>query len=316
MVLYVPVNFEEFCRPPPYDMFQPFGGWRRRSIPCRPRLAFGRPAGCYWMVPKEQNEVDKKENFDAKIALEGFKPEEVKVQLKPESRTLLVTAKQEKSEEGFKMSRNVQRSVFIPEEFDLEKVQSKMGEDGVLKIRAERIQKEIEKKTEAQEEQMQVENEKPEAEQQAEVVNVEMNVAEQEKNEEQAKDDDAASFELVNDVVQGMQDVMGEDEDKPKEQQPEPFKCAVNVSNFAPEEISVEVTDSGRLRVSAAHEEVDVEDGSSSVSRMSKEFKVDGEKFDLDQLKSTLSKEGILTVEAPAKAPTKQGVVNIPVNIL
>jgi hypothetical protein len=349
MVLYVPVNFEDLEQSRCHPLFggNMFAPWR---APCKPRLSFRRPAEYYWVVGQPQEEEQKTpvpaKDFEAELNLKEFKPEEIKVELRPQNRTLIVSAQQEHEEDGFQMFKNIQRSVYIPEGYNLDAVKAKVNDKGILVVRAEKLeqpkeQEKIENKElpnqtqlEDKQEEMEVEGHEKSTAATEEVVQVEVSSSNQEKEQTvaeavvegimQAQNDDKPASQ-VDQVVDAMgQEVtkMAAEQESTNttvaQEQPtaKPFTCSVDVSKFSPEEINVEVTDSGRLRISAKHEEVDVEDGSTSVAQMSKEFTVDAGRFDLNAMKSTLTKDGILTVEAPARVLARQQSLRIPVNVL
>jgi HSP20 family molecular chaperone IbpA len=374
MVLYVPVVMEQ----QPLLFHQPRGGLfgrhprqRLGGLGCHPNHPmFGGHfmPDCFMVRAPEQESKEKQrdqtavapaEDFQLKLDVEGFKPEEVQVKMIPSKRSLLVTATKEHEEDGFKFTQNIQRVVYIPKGFNLDKVDAKVNQEGVLVIRAERLDKNevAHDKKEAveqrQEDQMEVEK--------SEETNVDTSVAAPEQVEDEQRDEPAQAssspvqdedstekddFEVVNvQVVQSdeaaeqqqktkedeeatqltsqngqenMEEEVNKDE-KPKQEEapvseevektPENFKRSVDVNGFSPENISVEVTDDGRLRVSAQRVE---EDG--GVTQLSREFVVDAANFDLDAMTSTLTKQGLLEITAPAKKTKK--TVSIPVNII
>ena len=90
------------------------------------------------------------------------------------------------------------------------------------------------------------------------------------------------------------------DADAELEQGKNDFRIQLDVSNFSPDEISVEVTTNGHLKVRAEHVKNTGSDDRKK-SNITKEFFIDEAQYDLDSIRSSLSKTGVLTVEAKAK---------------
>lgn len=87
------------------------------------------------------------------------------------------------------------------------------------------------------------------------------------------------------------------------------FQVSLNVEHFAPNEINVKVVDNSIL-VEAKHEER-AENGQSYVSRHFTRRYVLPDEFNINDVVSTLSSDGILTVKAPPKEIDPQNVRNI-----
>ncbi|XP_059404859.1 heat shock protein beta-1-like [Carassius carassius] len=95
-------------------------------------------------------------------------------------------------------------------------------------------------------------------------------------------------------------------------QTPEAWKISLDVSHFAPEELTVKTKD-GVVEITGKHEERKDEHGFVSrcfTRKYTLPFGVDSEK-----ITSCLSPEGVLTIEAPLPKPATLGSeINIPVN--
>lgn len=87
------------------------------------------------------------------------------------------------------------------------------------------------------------------------------------------------------------------------------FVVSLNVEHFAPNEINVKVVDNCIL-VEAKHEER-AEDGESYVSRHFTRRYVLPDQFNVKNVISTLSSDGILTVKAPPKQIDQENTRNI-----
>ncbi len=91
------------------------------------------------------------------------------------------------------------------------------------------------------------------------------------------------------------------------------FRIQLDVSDFSPDEISVEVTTNGRLKVRAEHVENTGSNDRKKIS-MTKEFFIDEARYDLDSIRSSLNKKGVLTVEAKMKDTLNPGL-SVPVKV-
>lgn len=89
----------------------------------------------------------------------------------------------------------------------------------------------------------------------------------------------------------------------------EGFKVALNVENFKPEEVSVKVVDN-TIIVEAAHEERS-EDNESYVSRQFSRRYVLPDEYNIKDVVSTLSADGVLTVKVPPKHLDEQSARKI-----
>ena len=79
--------------------------------------------------------VDSKDNFQVNVDCGHYKPEEINVKLVDNS--LVVEAKhEERSDETGFISRQFKRRYVLPENIELEKLESKLSVDGVLSIKA------------------------------------------------------------------------------------------------------------------------------------------------------------------------------------
>lgn len=80
---------------------------------------------------------NKRSKFEANLDLKNFKPEEISVITS--DNVVIVEAKQEKEDLSGSLSRHVLRRYVLSEEFDIEKVESKLSYDGILTVTAPRI---------------------------------------------------------------------------------------------------------------------------------------------------------------------------------
>uniref|UniRef100_A0A8C1NTJ5 Heat shock protein beta-1 n=1 Tax=Cyprinus carpio TaxID=7962 RepID=A0A8C1NTJ5_CYPCA len=95
-------------------------------------------------------------------------------------------------------------------------------------------------------------------------------------------------------------------------QTPEAWKISLDVNHFAPEELTVKTKD-GVVEITGKHEERKDEHGFVSRCFTRKYTLPSG--VDSEKITSTLSPEGVLTIEAPLPKPAIQGSeINIPVN--
>ena len=74
--------------------------------------------------------------FLAKLDLRGFKPEDIKVQLR--GHELTVTGKHKSEDQGFYFSRDYSHRVLLPDDADLGSVTSRLSKEGLLIIEASR----------------------------------------------------------------------------------------------------------------------------------------------------------------------------------
>ena len=74
--------------------------------------------------------------FVVKLDLRGFKPEDIKVQLR--GHELSVTGKHESEDQGFCFSRDYSHCVLLPDDADLGSVTSRLSKEGLLIIEASR----------------------------------------------------------------------------------------------------------------------------------------------------------------------------------
>ena len=74
--------------------------------------------------------------FLVKLDLRGFKPEDVKVQLRGHG--LTVTGKHKSEDQGFYFSRDYSHRVLLPDDADLGSVTSRLSKEGLLIIEASR----------------------------------------------------------------------------------------------------------------------------------------------------------------------------------
>lgn len=74
--------------------------------------------------------------FQVKLDLRGFKPEDIKVQLR--GHELTVTGKYKSEDQGFYFSRDYSHRVLLPDDADLGSVTSRLSKEGLLIIEASR----------------------------------------------------------------------------------------------------------------------------------------------------------------------------------
>ena len=74
--------------------------------------------------------------FGVKLDLRGFKPEDIKVQLR--GHELTVTGKHKSDDQGFYFSRDYSHRVLLPDDADLGSVTSRLSKEGLLTIEASR----------------------------------------------------------------------------------------------------------------------------------------------------------------------------------
>ena len=84
----------------------------------------------------EENKKDEDKNFVVKLNLSGYKPNEIKVQLRGQE--LTVTGKQRSEENGLQWSRDYHRRILLPDDVDLSSVTSRLSKEGLLTIEAPR----------------------------------------------------------------------------------------------------------------------------------------------------------------------------------
>ena len=85
-------------------------------------------------LPKEEEANDGK--FRAKLDFSGFKPEEIKLQLR--GNELNITGKHLSERDDFYLSRDYSRRILLPDDVDLSSVTSRLSKEGLLTIEASR----------------------------------------------------------------------------------------------------------------------------------------------------------------------------------
>ncbi len=328
-----------------------------RQQPQHPFLAMRRmPAGGCGGFARDpffaSRDVDTRYNkdFSAVVDLRGFSPEEVEVSMEGDN-VLTVSAKSEKEKNGSKVFKEVRRSFTVPEGCDVAAMTAKVRQDGKMEIAAPVVKKQqqaveeqkkekeeavdakqqqqvtVDVRQKQQQEQQQQEKAEVRQEQQQQKVAVQVHrdKADKQKVEVQVHNKEGTKSKAAHEITKAVKAAQ-----KSKEAieiaaaaaaaTPTPFWTEVDVTGFGPEDLKVEATDSGHVRVSGRREERDEASGAASVKSFAKEFLVDGATFDLKTLRSSYSAEkGILAVEAqPAKKQEdeKKDVVSIPVNVL
>ena len=84
----------------------------------------------------QENKKEEDKNFAVKLNLSGYKPDEIKVQLRGQE--LTVTGKQRSEENGLQWSRDFHRRILLPDDVDLSSVSSRLSKEGLLTIEAPR----------------------------------------------------------------------------------------------------------------------------------------------------------------------------------
>ena len=72
--------------------------------------------------------------FAVKVDLSGFRPDEIKVQLR--GNELTITGEHSSDEGGYHLSRDYSRRILLPNDSDLSSVRSRLSKEGVLSIEA------------------------------------------------------------------------------------------------------------------------------------------------------------------------------------
>ena len=105
-----------------------------------PKTVKSRPSrdGCA-LVIKGKKQVEEKVDegkFEAKLDFSGFKPEEIKIQLR--GNELNITGKHLSERDDFYLSRDYSRRILLPDDVDLSSVTSHLSKEGLLTIEASR----------------------------------------------------------------------------------------------------------------------------------------------------------------------------------
>lgn len=93
--------------------------------------------------------------------------------------------------------------------------------------------------------------------------------------------------------------------------QKDKFQINLDVQQFAPEEITVKVVDKRNVIIEGKHEEKEDEHG--FISRQFSRRYILPETYDVEQLQSNLSSDGVLTITAPKAASDGQQHRTIPI---
>lgn len=120
-----------------------------------PRLLIRCPAGYLrnWKSPSSDQDSGStvsfdKDHFTANLDVQQFKPEEITVKVTGENTVTIEGKHEEKEDEHGQIYRHFIRKYVLPKNCDISKVESKLSSDGVLTIKAPRIDdKQIEHKT-------------------------------------------------------------------------------------------------------------------------------------------------------------------------
>lgn len=97
-------------------------------------------------IEKDQSIVVDKDQFQANIDVQQFKPEEITVKLEGDSTVIVEGKHEEKQDEHGYISRQFVRRYVLPADCDIQKLKSKLSSDGVLIISAPKkpVGKEVE----------------------------------------------------------------------------------------------------------------------------------------------------------------------------
>ena len=85
-------------------------------------------------LPKEEEANEEK--FRAKLDFSGFKPEEIKIQLR--GNELNITGKHLSERDDFYLSRDYSRRILLPDDVDLSSLTARLSKEGLLTIEASR----------------------------------------------------------------------------------------------------------------------------------------------------------------------------------
>ena len=246
-------------------------------------------------IPSDQEVKDGKDLFEVEMAINGFEPEELQIQVKEGGKLLTVSAShEEKAKDGTNMvSKQFSRSFNLPDNCNLEKMQSKLSQSGILKIVAPKIQPAIENKPEPA---------KPAG------ADVHSRAASRssagnasQKLSGSNRPAASSTFDMMPELRSSTFNTMPlQDETIPDKfsESEDSFDVSVDVRGFDPEDLQVQVNQDGTLTLMAKHEEKG--EGRSIVKQFSRSFTFPTS-CKLEEVSSALSKEGILKITAPKK---------------
>ncbi|KAL1509012.1 hypothetical protein ABEB36_003819 [Hypothenemus hampei] len=109
-----------------------------------PELNFNKALGELDHPRNSSSITVEKDNFHASIDVQQFKPEEITVKLTEDNMVTVEGKHEERQDEHGYISRHFVRKYLLPEDYDAEKLQSKLSSDGVLNIIAPKKPKEKE----------------------------------------------------------------------------------------------------------------------------------------------------------------------------
>ena len=105
-----------------------------------PKTVKSRPSqdGCALVIEgtKQLEEKTKEGKFEAKLDFSGFKPEEIKIQLR--GNELNITGKHISERDDFYLSRDYSRRILLPDDVNLSSVTSRLSKEGLLVVEASR----------------------------------------------------------------------------------------------------------------------------------------------------------------------------------
>ena len=255
----------------------------------------------------DQDVKDGKDLFEVEMAVNGFEPEELQIQVKEGGKLLTVSAThEENAKDGTKMvSKQFSRSFNLPDDCNLEKMQSKLSQNGILKIVAPKIQPAIENRTE------------PTAAKSGMIPEHKRSIGDGSRSGQTSrKTSSSTAFESMMPELRAspfntlpMQDQTIPDRFSECE---DSFDVSVDVHGFQPEDLQVQVNQDGTLTLTARHEEKG--EGRSVIKQFSRSFNFPPS-CKLEEVSSALSKDGILKITAPKRksAIEQQGRRDVPI---
>ncbi|XP_018566154.2 major egg antigen-like [Anoplophora glabripennis] len=258
-----------------------------------PRLSVRCPAGYVRNWLDEARDVGStvsfdKDKFQANVDVQQFKPEEISVKVTGDNTVTIEGKHEEKQDEHGSISRHFVRRYVLPQNCDINQVQSKLSSDGVLTITAPKVN---EDKSIQQKEIPIIRTGEP-------LKKVEQKKEEQKNECEQSKQHryihliplcPAGYIRNWIDEVGDVGSTVNFDKNK--------FQANVDIQQFKPEEISVKITGDNTVTIEGKHEEKQDEHG--YISRHFVRRYVLPQNCDINQVQSKLSSDGVLTITAP-----------------
>lgn len=258
-------------------------------------------------VGKEESGDSRKEDgklFRSVFDLSGYRGKDVRVHLDCENRLLLIQADQMEGQDskeeggggdsGLKLITHVERTLFVPMEVDLDKLDVELSDEGKLAIIAPKFTKE------------ELEQKKKDEEAAHALIKLkvtktgkpaklpELNKRRHQPIQEQQRRQSLHDHSICN---------SGDE-----------FSVCVDLAGYDPSDIGVDLVQGDRLIVKAEHAETDA-DGSVSRRSIAKEFNFPIDRFDPETLESALGKDGMLRIRARPKEAKSEESRRIKVNV-